>query len=91
MSSPIAEIVSGAATHVLHIARGPQRPYGEKSKNPEFRKTTKVRKYGPVYSYGTAYFPLKWEPCNDLLCAASWPWCGAAQERKRWPEKENTS
>ena len=32
MSSPIVEILSGAAAHVLHVARGPQRPYSEKSK-----------------------------------------------------------
>ncbi len=53
MSSPIVEILSGAAAHVLHVARGPQRPYSEKSKNQSFRKNTKIRKYGPVY------FPMK--------------------------------
>ncbi len=33
MSSPIVDILSGAAAYVLHIARGPQRPYSEKSEN----------------------------------------------------------
>ncbi len=33
MNSPIVEIVSGAATYVLHTSRAPQRPYSEKSKN----------------------------------------------------------
>ena len=32
MSSPIVEILSGAAAHVLHVARGPQRAYSEKTK-----------------------------------------------------------
>ena len=53
MSSPIVEILSGAAAHVLHVARGPQRPYSENLKNPKFRKKHKIRKYGPVY------FPMK--------------------------------
>ena len=34
MSSPIVEILSGAAAHVLHVARGPQRPYSETSADP---------------------------------------------------------
>ena len=53
MSSPIVEILSGAAAHVLHVARGPQRPYSENLKNPKFRKKQKIQKYGPVY------FPMK--------------------------------
>ena len=35
------EILSGAAAHVLHVARGPQRPYSEKMKNPKFWKNNK--------------------------------------------------
>ncbi len=51
MSSPIVEIVSGAATYVLHTPRGPQRPYSEKSENPKFSKHNKqnTKKHGPVY------------------------------------------
>ena len=29
MSSPIVEILSGAATYVLHVSGGPQRPHSE--------------------------------------------------------------
>ena len=49
MSSPIVEIVSGAATYVLHTPRGPQRPYSEKSENPKFSKQKKTKTSGPVY------------------------------------------
>ena len=67
MSSPIVEILSGAAAHVLHVARGPQRPYSEKSKNPKFRRNNKNPKIWPcLFSYETAYFPLKGEPCTAL-------------------------
>ena len=45
MSSPIVEILSGAA-QVLHVARGPQRPYSENLKNPKFRKKNKKTKIG---------------------------------------------
>ena len=63
MSSPIVEIVSGAATYVLHTPRGPQRPYSEKSENPNFSKQTKSKNIWPcLFSYLAAYFPLKGEP-----------------------------
>ncbi len=44
MSSPIVEILSGAAAHVLHVARGPQRPYSENLKNPKFRENKRRKK-----------------------------------------------
>ncbi len=64
MSSPIVEILSGAAAHVLHVARGPQRPYSENLKNPKFRKkkTQNPNIWPCLFSYETAYFPLKGQP-----------------------------
>ena len=59
MSSPIVEILSGAAAHVLHVARGPQRPYSENLKNPKFRKNKKSENMALSIFLWNCLFPLK--------------------------------
>ena len=43
LSSPIVEIVSGAATYVLHTPRGPQLPYSEKYKKSNKNCKNKIQ------------------------------------------------
>ncbi len=53
------EILSGAAAHVLHVARGPQRPYSETLKNPKFRKNKKSENMALSIFLWNCLFPLK--------------------------------
>ncbi len=77
-SSPVAEIVSGAATYVLHTSRDPQRPYNEQSENPKnIRTNIQENPYGLALSIvlWSCLFSLKQESPALTSISSCWDYC----------------